>query len=237
MLRAMSPIGTRRGDRATLRRLARSALSVFALLTGVVGTAPPVGTTTASATYEAPLRTAIADLPVTDEVRTGYDRDLFRHWVDADGDGCDARNEVLIAEADDPTSVGPGCALSGGRWFSYYDRVSWTDTGDIDIDHMVPLAEAWDSGAHAWTPEQREEYANDLDDYRTLVGVTDNVNQAKGDQDIAEWLPTHAHCRYLREFVAVKIRWRLAVDADEHTAMTALADGCTDATVTVTRAL
>ena len=106
------------------------------------------------------MRTAISDLPVTDEVRTGYDRDLFRHWVDADGDGCDARSEVLIAEADDPTSVGPGCALSGGRWFSYYDRVSSTETGDVDIDHMVPLAEASDSGAHAWTPEQREAYAN-----------------------------------------------------------------------------
>ena len=69
--------------------------------------------------------------------------------VDADGDGCSTRNEVLISEADDPVTVGSGCALSGGRWFSYYDGVSQYAAGNLDIDHMVPLAEAWDSGARA----------------------------------------------------------------------------------------
>ena len=103
----------------------------------------------AAETYSAPLQTAISGLPVATEVRTGYARDKFRLWVDADGDGCDTRKEVLISEADDPVTVGSGCSLSGGRWFSYYDRVSWTDSGRIDIDHVVPLAEAWDSGARA----------------------------------------------------------------------------------------
>jgi hypothetical protein len=143
----------------------------------------------------------------------------------------------LIAEADDPVTVGPGCSLSGGRWFSYYDGVSWTDTGRIDIDHMVPLAEAWDSGARDWSSSTREAFANDLGDYRTLVGVTDSVNQAKGDQDVAEWLPAQQQCRYLREFVAVKIRWRLAVDPAERSAMQSLASSCTNSTITVTRAL
>jgi hypothetical protein len=86
-------------------------------------------------TYSAPLQTAIADLSVASEVRTGYARSEFQHWIDADGDGCSTRNEVLIAEADDPVTVGSGCSLSGGRWFSYYDRVSWTQTSDID--HLV----------------------------------------------------------------------------------------------------
>ena len=63
--------------------------------------------------------------------------------------------------------------------------MSWTTTSDVDIDHMVPLAEAWDSGARTWTTPTRQAYANDLGDSRSLVGVTDNVNQAKGDQDIA----------------------------------------------------
>jgi hypothetical protein len=216
----------------SLRRvLAVPVLLAVALLLGGAGTAR------AAETYAAPLTTAIGDLSGAAEVRTGYDRDLFTHWVDGDGDGCDARREVLIAEADDPVTVGPGCSLSGGRWFSYYDGVSWTDTGRIDIDHKVPLAEAWDSGARDWSSSTREAFANDLGDYRTLVGVTDSVNQAKGDQDVAEWLPAQQQCRYLREFVAVKIRWRLAVDPAERSAMQSLASSCTNSTITVTRAL
>ncbi|MCW2843634.1 MAG: hypothetical protein JWN22_1550 [Nocardioides sp.] len=186
--------------------------------------------------YSAPLTQAISDLTVASEVRTGYNRDLFPLWVDADGDGCSTRNEVLIAEADDPVTVGSGCALTGGRWFSYYDRVSWTAPSDLDIDHVVPLAEAWDSGARSWTTAVRQSYANDLGDSRTLVAVTDNVNQAKGDQDIREWQPTYDKCRYLREWVAVKHRWLLTVDSAEKTAMSSLASGCTNSTITVTLA-
>ena len=186
--------------------------------------------------YSAPLQTAVADLSVATEVRTGYDRALFQHWIDADGDGCSTRNEVLLAEADDPPTVSGTCTLSGGRWFSYYDRVSWTNTGDLDIDHMVPLAEAWDSGARTWTTTVRRDFANDLGDYRSLVAVTDDVNQAKGDQDPGSWLPQYDRCRYLREFVAVKHRWRLTVDSAEKAAMASLASSCTNSTITVTLA-
>ena len=203
---------------------------MLATLVVAVGPAPAAD----AETYSAPLVTAISNLPVATEVRTGYERSKFKHWVDADGDGCSTRFEVLDIESE--TSV--TCSnLAGGRWFSYYDRVSWTDSGRIDIDHMVPLAEAWDSGARNWTAAQREAYANDLGDSRSLVGVTDSVNTSKGDKDIAEWLPTYDRCRYLREFVAVKIRWRLTVNSGEKTAMQNLAAGCTNVTITVTRAI
>ena len=214
------------------RTLTALSLAVAAPLALVAGTSAPA----AAATYSASLTTAIADLTVAAEVRTGYSRDLFPHWIDADGDGCSTRNEVLLEEADDPPTRTGTCTLSGGRWFSYYDRVSWTNTSDIDIDHMVPLAEAWDSGARTWTTATRQAYANDLGDYRTLVGVTDNVNQAKGDQDVAQWLPQYDKCRYLREFVAVKHRWRLTVDSAEKSAMQSLAATCTNSTITVTLA-
>ena len=213
-----------------LRRILTAlSLAVAAPLVLVAGTSAPA----AAATYSAPLTTAIADLTVAAEVRTGYDRDLFPHWIDADGDGCSTRNEVLLEEADDPPTRSGTCTLNGGRWFSYYDRVSWTNSSDVDIDHMVPLAEAWDSGARTWTTATRQAYANDLGDYRTLVGVTDNVNQAKGDQDVAEWLPQYDKCRYLREYVAVKHRWRLTVDSAEKSAMQSLAATCTNSTITV----
>jgi hypothetical protein len=213
----------------------RSLLSGVAGLVaaGLLGLAPTPAQS-AGETYSAPLTTAISSLPVAAEVRTGYSRALFRHWVDADGDGCSTRYEVLDLESE--TSV--TCSnLSGGRWFSYYDRVSWTDPGRIDIDHMVPLAEAWDSGARSWTTAQRQSYANDLGDYRTLVGVTDTVNQAKGDQDPTTWMPQYDKCRYLRQWVAVKIRWRLTVDSSEKSKLSSLAAGCTNSTITVTRAI
>jgi hypothetical protein len=192
-----------------------------------------------AATVTTTLRQGAANLPVASEVRTGYDRDLFPHWIDADGDGCNARNEVLIAEATTSPTVGSSCSLSGGRWYSYYDDAFWTAPADLDIDHMVALAEAWDSGARSWTTTQRQAYANDLGDPRPLVAVTDNVNQSKGDRDPAEWMPPYSssHCQYITEWVAVKIRWRLSVDSAERSTLVSLAAGCPNVTITVTEAI
>ncbi|HCT76939.1 MAG TPA: HNH endonuclease [Micromonosporaceae bacterium] len=189
-------------------------------------------------TYSAPLRTAVAGLPVAAEIRTGYNRDLFPHWIDVDSDGCNTRYEVLIAEAVTAPSVGSGCTLTGGRWYSYYDGAYWTNPADLDIDHFVALAEAWDSGARSWTTTRRRSFANDLGDSRSLVAVTDNVNQAKGDKDVTDWLPplSSVRCRYIQEWVAVKIRWRLTVDSTEKSTLTSIANGCNNVTITVVRA-
>lgn len=190
---------------------------------------------------EGSLQEAISRLPEAPENRTGYVRERFEHWVDDDGDGCNTRYEVLIAEAVAAPSVGSGCRLEGGRWESYYDGAEWTDPADLDIDHMVPLAEAWDSGASAWTDEQRRAYANDLGDPRSLVAVTDRENQAKSDKDPAEWLPpaggSEVTCRYLAEWVAVKIRWSLTVDPAERAALASSAETCPATPLTVTPAL
>ena len=205
------------------------------LLAAITAATTLTATPAFAATYSAALRTAVAGLPVATEVRTGYDRDLFPHWIDADGDGCNTRYEALIAEAVTTPSVGSGCTLSGGRWYSYYDNAYWTQPADLDIDHMVPLAEAWDSGARNWTTTRRRAYANDLGDYRPLAAVTDNVNQAKGDQDPATWMPPYspARCRYINEWVATKIRWRLTVDTAEKNALTSWANACPNVTITV----
>jgi hypothetical protein len=190
-------------------------------------------------TVSTTLRAGVAGLPVAVEDRTGYARNLFKLWVDADGDGCNTRYEVLIAEATTAPTVGPGCSLSGGRWYSYYDNAFWTAPADLDIDHLVPLAEAWDSGASRWTAKQREDYANDLGDQRDLAAVTDNVNQAKGDGDPADWMPPYAAatCRYVGEWLAVKLRWRLTVDSAERSALTSYAGSCPNVTITVARAI
>ena len=216
--------------------MVRRVLLAVCLSSGLALGAVVVPVAAFAETYAAPLDEAIADLRVRSEVRSGYSRDLFPHWIDADGDGCSTRDEVLIAEADDPVTVGDGCDLSGGRWFSYYDRVSWTDSGRIDIDHLVPLAEAWDSGARRWRTRTRRAYANDLGDRRSLVGVTDSVNQSKADRDPHEWMPEHGTCRYVREWVVVKHRWRLSVNRAERNALSSLASDCRNRTIRVTLA-
>jgi hypothetical protein len=192
------------------------------------------GAAHADSSWSGTLTSGISAIPVDTESRTGYSRDLFKHWVDADGDGCDTRAEVLIEEADDAPTVGSSCSLSGGRWYSYYDGVSQTSASSLDIDHMVPLAEAWDSGAGDWSASRREAYANDLGDSRSLVGVTASLNRSKGDQDVAEWLPPINECRYVKEWVAVKIRWGLTADSAEKSALSSVASGCTDSAISVT---
>lgn len=188
------------------------------------------------------LSSAIDDLRVEPEVRTGYDRDRFRHWIDADGDGCNTRSEVLIAEAVTPVATGTSCPITnansgGGSWYSYFDGVTTSSPTGFDIDHLVPLAEAWDSGARTWTDARREAFANDLDDPRTLVAVTASSNRSKSDRDPAEWLPPRAaaHCRYVREWVAVKLRWDLSVDVAERDTLRSVTDGCGQTTIRLLR--
>jgi DNA uptake protein ComE-like DNA-binding protein len=174
-------------------------------------------------------RSAVVEV-AAEAPRAGYDRELFDHWIDADGDCRDTRDEVLAAESHAPVS---GCDITTGEWGSYYDGQMWTRSRDVDVDHLVPLAEAWDSGAHRWTADTRRRFANDLDDERALVAVTDNVNQAKGDQDPAEWLPEQRVCRYIGEWVAVKTRWSLVVDPAEQRALRETAQGCDDRPIDV----
>ncbi|WUT01664.1 HNH endonuclease family protein (plasmid) [Streptomyces sp. NBC_00708] len=180
-----------------------------------------------------PLAEAIKKIPVAAEKRTGYERDSFKHWVDEDGDGCSTRQEVLLAEAVKAPEQGARCALTGGSWRSYYDEVEVTDARKLDIDHMVPLAEAFDSGAYGWTPERREAYANDLSAERSLVAVTAKTNRSKADKDPAAWMPPSkdAACTYLVDWTATKLRWGLAADEAEQKALLERAEPCTDSVV------
>lgn len=145
----------------------------------------------------------------------GYSRNLFKHWIDDDKDGCNTRYEVLIAEAIVKPKVGAGCYLSGGKWRSVYEGKVFTNPTGLDIDHMVPLAEAWRSGAWAWTAARRMDFANDLDDSRSLLAVTASLNRSKGDKDVAGWLPVKAQCAYISNWIAVKWRFDLTVDPVE----------------------
>ena len=191
------------------------------LLTALLGVgAPPAHAETTAA---AALLQRVPSSPESGSAT--YDRALFRHWTDADGDCQNTRAEVLLAETRTAaTTSASGCTVAAGSWYSPYDGRTWTRAADVDVDHVVALKEAWESGARSWTSTDRTRFANDLSYGRTLLAVTDEVNAAKADRDPAQWLPPRAaaRCTYAVNWVLIKYRWRLAVDATERAALSSL---------------
>ncbi len=155
----------------------------------------------------------------------GYDREKFPHWHTVEG-ACNTREMVLQRDGDG-VETGSDCAPPSGSWTSPYDGETWTATGDVDIDHMVPLAAAWRSGAAGWTEAQREAFANDLGSPQ-LWAVTDNVNQSKGDQTPDTWKPPleSEWCRYASAYTHVKYTYDLTVSSAEQGALSEMLGTC-----------
>lgn len=164
-----------------------------------------------------------------------FDRTLFREERDLDGDGCITTQEVLVEESDVPPTMVDGCAVASGQWQSYYDNIVHTDPAAVELNHLVAMKEAWLSGAWSWTAAQREAFANDVGDPRTLTMLTVATSAAKADKDPAAWLPPSpfpsARCTYVSEWVAVKWRWNLAVDHAEKAAIQKVLAGCVQETL------
>ncbi|MDA1360143.1 HNH endonuclease family protein [Glycomyces luteolus] len=170
----------------------------------------------------AALTAGIEALEVAEERDSGYDRSLFPHWKDDDGNGCDARDDVLVKQDRTGALTEADCdGAMTGEWVSMYDGETVTASGDIDIDHFVPLKEAWGSGAVDWTTEDRQAYANWQENNWHLIAVTASSNRSKSDQDPAEWMPEDetVWCAYIWAWVEVKTEWHLAVDEAEQAAL------------------
>jgi hypothetical protein len=167
-------------------------------------------------------------LPVRDEHTLGYTRYRFGLWRDDDGDGCDARTEVLIKQAVEIVSRSAPCDVVAGEWHSLYDDVMVDDPDSMAVDHVVGLYEAWKSGAWNWTDAQRNNYLNDLKTLNAMLAVSEAAVKDKAGRDPKEWVPTnHAfQCQYLQTWVDVKTAWKLAVDAGERESIAAAALNC-----------
>ncbi|WP_406419077.1 HNH endonuclease family protein [Streptomyces sp. NBC_00873] len=201
------------------------ASAALAATTGLL-TAPTAQAAMPTPVSASTARTYLSQLTVSAEgSSTGYSRDKFPHWITQSGT-CNTREVVLKR---DGTNVvqDSACAAVSGSWYSEYDGVTWKAASDLDIDHMVPLAEAWRSGASSWTTAQRQAFANDLTRPQ-LIAVTDNVNQSKSDQDPATWLPSRTayQCTYVRAWVHVKHYYNLTVDSAEKSALQSVLNGC-----------
>jgi hypothetical protein len=156
----------------------------------------------------------------------GYDRSMFPHWSTVEG-ACNTRESVLARDGQD-VQADDECRAVSGTWVSVYDGETFTDAGDLDIDHMVPLKEGWRSGAHAWSTEERERFANDMERSPQLWAVSASSNRSKGDSDPSDWMPPNEdfHCEYVAAWIEVKHVWDLTVDPDEETALREVLAGC-----------
>jgi hypothetical protein len=203
-------------------------LALTLLLTGCEVPAEPgeSGSAGASGAPNAASGAELDSLAVAKEgSMAGYSREKFPHWI-SQGGGCDTRDTVLKRDGKDVKTT-QDCKITSGSWYSVYDKKSFTDPGDLDIDHTVPLAAAWRSGAKEWSDEKRSEFANDLTRPQ-LIAVSASSNRAKGDQTPAQWKPTNTayHCEYAQRWIAVKAFWKLSVTEKEKSVLQEMLGTC-----------
>ena len=159
-----------------------------------------------------------------------YDRGDWRHWVDADRDCQNTRAEVLIAESRAAVTFADDeeCRVTGGEWAGPWSGEVFSDAGEVDIDHHVPLAHAHESGGWRWDKARKRAYANDLSDPASLQVTKASVNRAKGKQAPDQWRPAEraGWCRYADDWVSVKAQWGLTVTEAEADALREMLETC-----------
>src|SRR5262245_3657848 len=202
-----------------------------AVPTTTTTTQPPTPTPSVLGTSGGePLPGGITQLAVAEPHVEGYDRDLFGDWDDVDHDCQDTRAEVLIVESQVPVAFTTlaSCPGTTGQWVDPWSGTLTTAASALDVDHTVPLANAWRSGAWAWTREQRVAYANDLADDAHLVAIPAGENRAKGDGGPESWRPPSAAswCAYARVWTAIKAKWNLSATPTEWSAILEMASTC-----------
>ncbi|EKD18334.1 uncharacterized protein L3040_004711 [Drepanopeziza brunnea f. sp. 'multigermtubi'] len=188
---------------------------------------------------ERPEPHAPPDIPTTETAKTlldqlvvapqgpadGFDDDLFPLW-DPVVENCNAREEVLRRDGIDVV-VNKACAPVSGIWYSPYDGINSTFPLDVEIDEMVPLLNAWRSGASEWTTQEREKLANDLNEPQLWV-VTDDIHEEKEDSEEAFWKPplVSFHCTYAKSWTKVKSAYNLTITDEEKEALASMLDTC-----------
>jgi hypothetical protein len=195
--------------------------------------AAPAATVPAETGSWAESAAVLATLPIKGRApKTGYDREgqFGTAWIDVDRNGCDTRNDVLARDLTATTLSGPCRVLTGSLLDPYTGTTIAFVRGNatssfVQIDHVVALLNAWESGAQQLSPERRVELANDP---LNLLAVDGPTNSSKGAGDAATWLPpdTAFRCEYVARQIAVKAAYALWVTQAEHDAMTRVLGGC-----------
>lgn len=145
-----------------------------------------------------------------------YDRKQFDHWIDEDKDCQNTRQEILIARSLTPAKLGGKrkCTVRSGEWKDFYYNETLQKAGEVDIDHVVPLKHAWETGADSWDSEKRRAFANDPEN---LVITNRKYNRQKGAKTILEWMPIDRSyaCRYANQWFLIKEKYKLSISDKE----------------------
>jgi len=159
--------------------------------------------------------------------KTGYTRAQFgQTWADVNRNGCDTRNDILQRDLTNLSyrSGTRNCVVESGKLIDPYSGITINfvkgvkSSMEVQIDHVVALSNAWQTGAFKLTIEKRTQFANDPDN---LLAVQGRLNSQKGDGDAATWLPPlkSYRCTYVAKQIAVKAKYGLWVTAPEKAAM------------------
>lgn len=154
-----------------------------------------------------------------------YERKNWPHWVDDDRDCQNTRNEILLRDAENPGLNPKGCKVTYGVWRCPYTGLVFTNPKDLDIDHIVPLKEAFRSGASVWNRQEKRAFAND---FENLLAVENSSNRKKGDKDPAGWMPDKwdYQCDYIKQWKYIKQKYQLAMDNEEAQAISFIERRC-----------
>ncbi|MBX7554944.1 DUF1524 domain-containing protein [Streptomyces sp. NPDC004232] len=209
-------------------RRASFGLPAAGLLVTVVAAGPALADPPAPPPV-ATARSELAALTIaTPHSMNGYARDKFDIWA-KQPDGCTTRQEVLARDGKNVQDKPGSCQPASGSWYSVYDNTTVTDVTKATIDHMVPLAMAWISGADTWTADQRKAFGNDLKDPQLLI-ASESSNSSKGDSGPDAWKPANHTfwCTYAEDYTHVKSVWKLTTTAAEKPALSSMLDTCTN---------
>jgi hypothetical protein len=205
---------------------------------GASSTTSTVRTSTSTAATVAPApggraapapHAEFAALQIDDRSRpdSQYRRDDWPHWADVDGNGCDARQDALIAWSVVPATVNRvgTCKVITGSWVSPYDGLTTSAPSSFDVDHLVPLENAFISGGWRWDVTRRRAFANDPSE---LVVASATSNRTKGSDPPNAWRPPNrdSWCAYATGWVDVKVTWGLTATTEERDALGQMLDTC-----------
>lgn len=185
-----------------------------------------------ASTVSTPLTAALARIVVRPESDHGsYVRDEWApHWGPGNSvsDGLNTRHEILKAQSSCPVEIYDGRVVSG-CWVSVYDGIRTEDPSEFDVDHIVPIAEAHQSGGASWDRLRKRSFADDTKAFGGLLAVSASSNRDKSAQDPSQWMPPSApsHCAYLLSWTRLKADWGLTMDDAEYSYIESRSSECT----------